>query len=983
MKNLYDEMKDNINFKNEGKTLFKYLLNEDLLQKNICQKISDEPLNQADFQILLYILRLIFNTQLIKDNNFYNQILKPNTADFIANNYIPGSFPFINEFIKAYNFLADKFPMKELMGYYICKDCGFAYEIRPCTFPVHTFNCPNGHTIGGTNHILYKRDFRIFYDQADINNFCRNRNQSYINSFQAMTISDFKKNYVDKYLVVKEKGILENFTIEDFEKKDVVRGIKNITYRFLNFILYSYLLGAYILDNLTLEQMRKYLVDNLFPHTLFGIIKKDIEILENELKNVGYTDIHVFLNTKFDDILKLVSNLKDSNTPEKLEKFEKEVDVFIESLFNNKQEIEHLNNLYNIENNKLLNFNPQSIKEIIQSNYPPNIYKQQIYPNIQYFTVSKIIDMQNFINKFNSSEQNKKKYALIDALINRDSDLTKNAMNMQSLIGINKLSNLLLQIYSYKITRAEAKQLKLIDQIPKIVQMHNEMNINQINEDEFNSIFLSDFISSWDIIKKKAVQYKCRVLRDLEKGQKPYDIKPENLLCDFLVDDGDKEGGMFLAAAYQSFIESQNTFINNIISKNNINGVLNSYIVQLEQEINVQDATRNEIININDEVFELFEKLVIDNSMRNIFTKNKDEINYSNYNDIVYNYDIIEEELGKKILPGLKKFTNEKIKFVTYLYEGFRGENSTVLKDYISKYNQRELDEQEKDLLYDLLEENRNSRFYNDVFASLQILMNQIIRENYPKNQKIYDIIGSLPKYIILEPKLVQFFKIQHEYYYESELYTVDSLISIFDYFEALCWKDMKKNIPIDYQEDVPENAKQYIISYFEKNENEKKLINKDNFTSAIRKLISRTIAVTRQEMEIQNSGELKIYIINEDLWNKTTLEGDGFENEIDEIFKNEVKIGQSYKLYIALNGDNILDNKLFKKKTKEMDLQLRKGSSSNENMFKSESNINKQIGENYGGNEQNSNEDNNIGSDNDNSSDVEDSEDDFRNDEI
>ena len=247
----------------------------------------------------------------------------------------------------------------------------------------------------------------------------------------------------------------------------------------------------------------------------------------------------------------------------------------------------------------------------------------------------------------------------------------------------------------------------------------------------------------------------------------------------------------------------------------------------------------------------------------------------------------------------------------------------------------------------------------------------------------LYTIIEHLPKYIQLEPKLVQFFQVQYQYYYELNLFTVNSLISIFDYFEALCWKDMKKNIPIDYQEDVPENAKQYIISYFEKNENEKKLINKDNFTSAIRKLISRTIAVTRQEMEIQNSGELKIYIINEDLWNKTTLEGDGFENEIDEIFKNEVKIGQSYKLYIALNGDNILDNKLFKKKTKEMDLQLRKGSSSNENMFKSESNINKQIGENYGGNEQNSNEDNNIGSDNDNSSDVEDSEDDFRNDEI
>ena len=52
---------------------------------------------------------------------------------------------------------------------------------------------------------------------------------------------------------------------------------------------------------------------------------------------------------------------------------------------------------------------------------------------------------------------------------------------------------------------------------------------------------------------------------------------------------------MFLAAAYQYLIESQNTFINNIISKNNINGVLNSYVVQLEQEVHIQDATQNEI----------------------------------------------------------------------------------------------------------------------------------------------------------------------------------------------------------------------------------------------------------------------------------------------------------------------------------------------------------------------------------------------------
>ena len=436
-------------------------------------------------------------------------------------------------------------------------------------------------------------------------------------------------------------------------------------------------------------------------------------------------------------------------------------------------------------------------------------------------------------------------------------------------------------------------------------------------------------------------------MRELEKGQKPYEYKLDNLLCDFLVDDGDKEGGMFLAAAYQFLIESQNTFINNIISKNNINGVLNSYVVQLEQEIKIQDATRNEIININEEVFDLFEKLVISNSMRNIFTDKKNEINYSNYNDIVYNYDIIEEELGKRILPGIKKFANDKIKFVIYLYEGFRGENSTVLKDYVTKYSQRELDEMEKESLYNLVEENRNSRFYNDVFASLQILMNQIIKENYEKNQLIYTIIERLPKYIQLEPKLVQFFQNQYQYYYEFDLFTVNSLISIFDYFEALCWKDMQKNIQIDYQEEVPEKAKQYIISYFDKNINENKIINKDNFTSAIRKLISRMVALTRQEMGIQNSVKLKHYIINEDLWNRSIVEKDGFENEIDDIFKFDVTVGQSYKLFIALNGENILNNKLFKKKAKEVDLHMRKVSSSSENMINTDSDMKRENNEN------------------------------------
>ena len=919
MKYLYESTKDKIYLGEEGKILYQYLFNTNLLENNIIKKISDDKLNQEDFEILLYVLRIIFNTQMNKSNNFYNNILKPHTSKFIADNYIPGSFPYMNEYIKSYNFLLTKFPPKELMGYYICKDCGYSYEIRPCTFPVHTYQCPNGHTIGGVNHILSKKDLRIFYDQNDLNGFCNGRNQSYINSFNGMTLADFKKNYVDKHLLHKEKGILENFEIEDFKKNDPVRELNNLTYRFLNLILYSYLLGSYILQHLSVEEMRKYLVDNLFPHSLFGIIKKDWEILNAGLKEVGFENINIFMNTKFNEILNLINNLETVNTSEKLDKFEKSVDKFIIDIINNKDNNEKLNNDYKQLNNKLLNFNPQSIKEIIQSNYPPSIYSQVTYPDIQYYNVSKIIDMETFIEKFNSSEENKNKYALINILINKESELTKNAKKMKSLFAINKLTNLLLTIYSYKISREDSKLKKLDEEIPNIISIYNEMNTIKINDnEEFINDYINPFIQSWNEIKSKSVQYKCRVLRDLEKGQKPYEMKIDNLLCDFLVDDGDKEGGMFLAAAYQYLIESQNTFIDNIISKNNINGILNSYVSQLEQKINIQDASKSEIINIDDNIYDLLETLVTTNSLRNIFDDNKNEINYNNYNDIIYNYDYIEEELGKKILPGLKKFNNDKIRFVTFLYEGFRGEHSSALVSYNNKYIQRDLKENEKEPLNDLLESNNSSKFYNDVFSSLQILMNQIIKENYSQNHLLYSIIENLPSYIILNSKLVEFFKKQYEYYSELQIFTVNSLVSIFEYFESLCWKEMKKNIGPDYELELSENEKNDFISYFENNSKEEKVINKENFTSALRKLICRSISGSRQEIEVKPDGKLIYYITREDLWNKNVMEKEEFDNEIYEIFKNEVLVSQAVNLYNILEGDNILQDKLFKNKEKE-----------------------------------------------------------------
>ena len=93
--------------------------------------------------------------------------------------------------------------------------------------------------------------------------------------------------------------------------------------------------------------------------------------------------------------------------------------------------------------------------------------------------------------------------------------------------------------------------------------------------------------------------------------------------------------------------------------------------------------------------------------MRNIIKENE-EIDYQNYNDIIYDFDYIEKELGKLILVGKKRFTS-KIKFIKYLYEGFNSSDCIILGEFKSKYGKRELNNAEKDTLTSFIKNNKNN----------------------------------------------------------------------------------------------------------------------------------------------------------------------------------------------------------------------------------------------------------------------------------
>ena len=66
-----------------------------------------------------------------------------------------------------------------------------------------------------------------------------------------------------------------------------------------------------------------------------------------------------------------------------------------------------------------------------------------------------------------------------------------------------------------------------------------------------------------------------------------------------------------------------------------------------------------------------------------------------------YELDQIEIELGNIVLPGVRKFkaSNDELRFITYMFEGYRGKNSNILTNFNEKYPPQELTYQEKRIL--------------------------------------------------------------------------------------------------------------------------------------------------------------------------------------------------------------------------------------------------------------------------------------------
>ena len=204
---------------------------------------------------------------------------------------------------------------------------------------------------------------------------------------------------------------------------------------------------------------------------------------------------------------------------------------------------------------------------------------------------------------------------------------------------MNEFEMYLINTYSYKLSRVNAKKKKLKD----------ELNIVDDKIKKQSEYFIDAYNNSLDLSTK----YMCKPKLPERK------IDDDDYLAYFLNDDGENDYGMRIASIYQNFISFQNEFLDNIYESIKFSGKNYYYTKNITKEILAQNATKNEVVSLNIETdtYSSFYEIYSNYSNRDIFELNENEykINYKNFRKINYDLDSIENVLAEILLTGKKK----------------------------------------------------------------------------------------------------------------------------------------------------------------------------------------------------------------------------------------------------------------------------------------------------------------------------------------
>jgi len=184
-----------------------------------------------------------------------------------------------------------------------------------------------------------KNYYRIFKDEEEMKKI----NKSKLKEINCMTLKDLNKHMTN--IFKSEKGIYISDKISFKNENKIIRNLNQISFRLLNFILYSHLFFARLTKN-----SNEY--DKLLSK---GIIWEERltecwNSLEKELKKVNIYSIDKFMNYIFVKLFPILNNVENIDDYTKLIDFEDKLKTEIQSCITNFEQY-----YLNLEKDKIYN----------------------------------------------------------------------------------------------------------------------------------------------------------------------------------------------------------------------------------------------------------------------------------------------------------------------------------------------------------------------------------------------------------------------------------------------------------------------------------------------------------------------------------------------------------------------------------------------------------------------------------------------------
>ena len=878
--------------------LFLLFSNEDEFNTTMKLKLlNEEGLTEIDpttFEILLYALRICLQTTNLKNpkDHLFSQLISKDCKEKLKQNCLPGNNPLNNIYVINYFKLEDhlnKLPSN--VGAYVCS-CGLYYSIAPNGFPSvesQCYNCnnkigydPDYKDLTGS-HGIAKRPghYRIFKDQEQKKSEFGRYGENEKNC-PNMLLKDYKNEIICPIIDNLKYGISKISKIM-FEKRDlVVRKLSCVGYRLLNFVLYSHLFYSNCLGFINNENMKDYLCDGM---TCIKMLVKNWNLLKESLYSKNIYIIQIFMNLIFNKLTEKLKNCKEMKTIEERDKFEEDIEKLLEESY---KEYKEYSKTYLKINQESLQLDKYNMKSLIYENNEIEDYNEESFPFYKFFFMSTYPSKKSFINELKEVIDYKIKYPLLANYINNDID----QLNLlKYLPDFNKFVNFMIDTYSYKISREEASKRILEDE-----------DIYRDNQQNFQKIFKS-FKNIWKKLKPYATKFESR------NEMPSIDLNENKSLAYFLNDDGEIGKGMYIAAAYEYFIDLQNNFLDKLIEPLKQNGILHHYVKNFEKTIDIQKAKKTEVLNF-DKINSIFIRTIYDNCKRNIFNEEYNNINFRNYKQYIYDFDSIEKYLGDILLPGIVKFNDiNTLKFVTFNYEGFRGNKSNILYDFSLKYKQKPLSLENKQAIYDSIKDNLQDKRVDlsKILFSIQLLIYYLTQDVKNEKDDIKKIIDDLPEYVNLSRECKEFF--------DKITLKVEEILDVYSYFELLCFKPLIDKLGEKFKKKIDEEKSKNILNLFI--EKKLKVINKKNLSSACRKIISRYLVSTRNDEIFNENNKIDLYLDREEIWPKSIWKDENkIKEDLEILRKEELTLGDCYELYNLLGGDEseVLEGIIIKK---------------------------------------------------------------------